>query len=182
LVDRPKQVIAVGVDVVDSVIGVILEFAIQVSRGADGANVIDVTRRSAGAGGRVRSRFANGGQAVARPRESLVPTGFQRTDGASTSLHVGARLTTDCEGTDVEVKIGITDSPRELVFTSTQTPSEVEDLVNNALGKGSDVLGLTDDKGRRFVVNSAKIAYVEIGVADARRVGFGIGSHAAKSE
>jgi Protein of unknown function (DUF3107) len=112
----------------------------------------------------------------------LVPTGFQRTEGASTSLHDGARLTSDCEGADVEVKIGITDSPRELVFTSTQTPSEVEDLVNNALGKGSDVLGLTDDKGRRFVVNSAKIAYVEIGVADARRVGFGIGSHAAKSE
>ena len=43
------------------------------------------------------------------------------------------------------------------------------------------MLGLTDDKGRRFVVNSTKIAYVEIGVADSRRVGFGIGSHAAKS-
>ncbi|MCV7328817.1 DUF3107 domain-containing protein [Mycobacterium cookii] len=81
----------------------------------------------------------------------------------------------------MEVKIGITDSPRELVFTSPQTPSEVEELVTTALAKGSDVLGLTDDKGRRFVVNSAKIAYVEIGVADARKVGFGIGSHAAKS-
>jgi hypothetical protein len=43
------------------------------------------------------------------------------------------------------------------------------------------VLGLTDDKGRRFLVNSAKIAYVEIGAADSRRVGFGIGSAAAKS-
>ncbi len=80
----------------------------------------------------------------------------------------------------MEVKIGITDSPRELVFNTAQTPSEVEELVTNALGKGSDVLALTDDKGRRFVVNSAKIAYVEIGVADARRVGFGIGA-AAKS-
>ena len=85
------------------------------------------------------------------------------------------------ERADVEVKIGITDSPRELVFTSTQTPSEVEELVNNALSKDSGVLALTDDKGRRFVVNSAKIAYVEIGVADARRVGFGIGSGAAKT-
>jgi hypothetical protein len=82
----------------------------------------------------------------------------------------------------VEVKIGITDSPRELVFTSAQSPGEVEKLVTAALGKDSDVLGLTDDKGRRFVVNSAKIAYVEIGVADARRVGFGIGSAAAKTE
>ncbi len=29
-------------------------------------------------------------------------------------------------------KIGITDSPRELVFSSAQTPSEVEELVSNA--------------------------------------------------
>jgi hypothetical protein len=83
------------------------------------------------------------------------------------------------EGTGVEVKIGITDSPRELVFSSSQTPSEVEALVSAALGKDSNVLGLTDDKGRRFLVNSTKIAYVEIGVADSRRVGFGIGSSSA---
>jgi Protein of unknown function (DUF3107) len=82
----------------------------------------------------------------------------------------------------VEVKIGITDSPRELIFTSPQTPSEVEALITAALdNKDSDVLGLTDDKGRRFVVHAAKIAYVEIGVADTRRVGFGIGSGAAKT-
>ena len=29
----------------------------------------------------------------------------------------------------MEVKIGITDSPRELVFTIAQTPAEVEELV-----------------------------------------------------
>ena len=81
----------------------------------------------------------------------------------------------------MEVKIGITDSPRELAFTSSQTPSEVEALVSAALAKDSNVLGLTDEKGRRFLVNSTKIAYVEIGVADSRRVGFGIGSSAAKS-
>jgi Protein of unknown function (DUF3107) len=85
------------------------------------------------------------------------------------------------EGADVEVKIGITDSPRELVFSSAQTPNEVEALVTAALGRDSDVLGLTDDKGRRFLVHAAKIAYVEIGVADARRVGFGLGSSAARN-
>jgi len=79
----------------------------------------------------------------------------------------------------VEVKIGITDSPRELVFASTQTPGEVEELVNNALREGSGVLSLTDERGRRFLINTTKIAYVEIGVADARRVGFGIGAEAA---
>lgn len=79
----------------------------------------------------------------------------------------------------MEVKIGVTDSARELVFTSAQTPDEVEELVTTALGKasagpeGPGVLALADEKGRRFLVQTAKIAYVEIGVADSRRVGFG---------
>ena len=83
------------------------------------------------------------------------------------------------EGATVEVKIGITDSPRELVFSSAQTPGEVEDLVSAALREGSDLVSLSDDKGRRFLIQTAKIAYVEIGAADARRVGFGIGADPA---
>ncbi len=86
----------------------------------------------------------------------------------------------------MEVKIGLTDSPRELVFASSQTPDEVEGLVDAAVQGNSGLLTLTDDKGRRFLIHAAKIAYVEIGVADARRVGFGIGSesgprHAGKA-
>jgi hypothetical protein len=79
----------------------------------------------------------------------------------------------------VEVKIGITDSPRELVLSSTQTPAEVEELVAAAVREGSGLLSLSDERGRRFLIQSAKIAYVEIGVADARRVGFGIGAESA---
>ncbi|HUH68246.1 MAG TPA: DUF3107 domain-containing protein [Mycobacterium sp.] len=78
----------------------------------------------------------------------------------------------------MEVKIGITDSPRELVFSSAQTPGEVEELVTAALREGSGLLSLSDDKGRRFLIHIAKVAYVEIGVADTRRVGFGIGANA----
>ena len=84
----------------------------------------------------------------------------------------------------MEVKIGVTDSPRELSFNSAQTPSEVEKLITDALGSNSGVLALTDDKGRRFLVQAARIAYVEIGAADVRRVGFGVGvvgSEAIKS-
>ncbi|HEY1443023.1 MAG TPA: DUF3107 domain-containing protein [Mycobacterium sp.] len=81
----------------------------------------------------------------------------------------------------MEVKIGITDSPRELVFSSPQTPGEVEDLVSAALREGSGLVSLSDDKGRRFLIQTTKIAYVEIGVADARRVGFGIGADSAAS-
>jgi hypothetical protein len=79
----------------------------------------------------------------------------------------------------VEVKIGITDSPRELVLSSAQTPSEVEELVSAALHEGSGLLALSDEKGRRFLIQSTKIAYVEIGAADSRRVGFGIGTDSA---
>jgi hypothetical protein len=76
----------------------------------------------------------------------------------------------------VEVKVGITDSPRELVFSSAQTPAEVEAAVSAALRDGSGLLGLTDEKGRRYLIQTASIAYVEIGAADSRRVGFGIGA------
>jgi len=85
------------------------------------------------------------------------------------------------KGAGVEVKIGVTDSARELVINSSQTPDEVEKLVSAALGKGTELLALTDEKGRRYLVQAAKIAYVEIGVADSRRVGFGIGADAASA-
>lgn len=87
-------------------------------------------------------------------------------------------MKTPTEGAPVEVKIGITDSPRELVFSSTQTPGEVEELVGAALRDDAGLLSLNDERGRRFLINTAKIAYVEIGVADARRVGFGVGAEA----
>lgn len=79
----------------------------------------------------------------------------------------------------MEVKIGITQSPRELVISSTQTPAEVEDLVGAALREDAGLLSLADERGRRFLINADKIAYVEIGVADTRRVGFGVGAEVA---
>lgn len=81
----------------------------------------------------------------------------------------------------MEVKIGITDSPRELVLASAQTPAEVEELVSTALSDGSGLLRLSDERGRRFLIHTTKIAYVEIGIADVRRVGFGIGADSAES-
>lgn len=80
----------------------------------------------------------------------------------------------------MEVKIGVTDSPRELILSSAQTPAEVEKLVSDALEANSGVLALTDEKGRRYLVQAARIAYVEIGAADARRVGFGVGAVGAE--
>ncbi|WP_313673065.1 DUF3107 domain-containing protein [Mycolicibacterium sp.] len=75
----------------------------------------------------------------------------------------------------MEVKIGVSDSPRELIFNSADMPEVVEHQIKEALAQGdTGVLSLIDDKGRRFLVQTAKIAYVEIGAADVRRVGFGV--------
>ena len=72
----------------------------------------------------------------------------------------------------MEVKIGVADTARELLINSGQTPEEVESLVTDALKDSSGTLALTDDKGRRYLVPSVRVAYVEIGTADSRKVGF----------
>ncbi|NLE82487.1 MAG: DUF3107 domain-containing protein [Rhodococcus sp.] len=72
----------------------------------------------------------------------------------------------------MEVKIGVIDSPRELVVSSEQTADEVESLVSGALSGKADVLTLADEKGRKYLVQASKIAYVEIGPTDPRKVGF----------
>jgi hypothetical protein len=72
----------------------------------------------------------------------------------------------------VEVKIGVQYAVRELVLESTQTPDEIEKAVNEALKTGG-LLTLVDERGRRVVVPSDRLAYVEIGEPQERRVGFG---------
>ncbi|GAA2332602.1 DUF3107 domain-containing protein [Saccharopolyspora halophila] len=74
----------------------------------------------------------------------------------------------------MEVKIGVVDSPRELTVESGETPQEIESFVADTLKKEESVLALSDVKGRRIMVPSSKVAYVEIGPADAPRVGFGV--------
>jgi hypothetical protein len=76
----------------------------------------------------------------------------------------------------VEVKVGIADTPREIVLTSDLTPDEVESLVADALKNPQGTLVLVDAKGARYVVPSSRVAYVEIGKADVRRVGFATSS------
>ncbi len=75
----------------------------------------------------------------------------------------------------MDVKIGVTDSNRELVVSSTSQPDEIEAQVNKSLEDGKGTLVLVDDKGRRVIVPSARIAYVEIAPAEGRRVGFSVG-------
>ena len=72
----------------------------------------------------------------------------------------------------MEVKIGVQQAPRELVLESAQGADEVAETVAAAL-KAGGVLTLADEKGRRVVVPVEKLAYVEIGEPESRRVGFG---------
>jgi hypothetical protein len=73
----------------------------------------------------------------------------------------------------VEVKIGVQHAPREIVMESKQTPDEVTSAVEAAMEKGTGLLSLTDEHGRKILVPADRVAYVEIGEASGRKVGFG---------
>jgi hypothetical protein len=72
----------------------------------------------------------------------------------------------------VEVKIGIQNAPRELMLETSTTAEEVESRLTEAIGT-SGVFILADQKGGKILVPASKIAYVELGGAEARRIGFG---------
>jgi len=71
----------------------------------------------------------------------------------------------------VEVKIGIQYAPRELVLETEADAEEVESALKAALADGG-VLVLPDAKGGKVLVPADKIAYLEFGGTEPRRVGF----------
>ncbi|MGH9041865.1 MAG: DUF3107 domain-containing protein [Acidimicrobiia bacterium] len=74
----------------------------------------------------------------------------------------------------MDVKIGVTYSPRELSVELEGKAEEMVASIQAALDNGTKVLWITDKKGRRVGVPTDKIAYVEIGEEDTgKRVGFG---------
>ena len=76
----------------------------------------------------------------------------------------------------MEIKIGVQSAPRELVLEVAMTAEELRAAIDEAVGvsaKSVGVLDLVDDRGRRVLVPGGKIAYVEIGEPEVRRVGFG---------
>ncbi|MER6060459.1 MULTISPECIES: DUF3107 domain-containing protein [unclassified Streptomyces] len=73
----------------------------------------------------------------------------------------------------MEVKIGVQYAPREIVLESGQSVEEVERLVSEALSGKTQLLTLQDEKGRKVLVPTDRLAYVEIGEPTVRKVGFG---------
>jgi Protein of unknown function (DUF3107) len=72
----------------------------------------------------------------------------------------------------VEVKIGIQNAPRELVVETDATVGDLERGLSTALADRG-VFIVRDEKGGKILVPADKIAYIELGSPEPRRVGFG---------
>jgi len=72
----------------------------------------------------------------------------------------------------VEVRIGIQMAPRELAVDTAASAEEIEQALTAALTDGK-VFVLVDEKGGTILVPADKIAYVELGSPETRRIGFG---------
>lgn len=73
------------------------------------------------------------------------------------------------------MRIGVTQAARELALELAEDGQEqAVAAIEAALSGAVDVLWLTDRKGRRVAVPSAKLAYVELSAdVSGRRIGFG---------
>ena len=72
----------------------------------------------------------------------------------------------------MEIRIGITNTGRELSFDTSESADGVKKSVASALDSGSTHLTFADVKGNQYVVPTANLAYIEIGSEESRRVGF----------
>lgn len=74
----------------------------------------------------------------------------------------------------MDVRIGVTQAPREItVEIDDAARDDLRARVEAALSGATDVLWLDDRRGRQVAVPAAKIAYVELGSPEERRIGFG---------
>jgi hypothetical protein len=72
----------------------------------------------------------------------------------------------------VEIKVGIQYVNREVVVETDESSADVEKAFAAAVADAA-VLTLTDTRGRRVMIPGDKIAYLELGEENARKVGFG---------
>ena len=72
---------------------------------------------------------------------------------------------------NTEIRIGIADSSQELHISSELTQEKVVAAAKESMDKGEALL-LTDVKGRQTLIPQSKIAFVEFGESEERKVGF----------
>lgn len=76
----------------------------------------------------------------------------------------------------MDVRIGVTQAPREINIELAEGADreELKSRVEAALAGATDVLWITDKRGKDVAIPSAKIAYIELGSSDGdRKIGFG---------
>lgn len=71
----------------------------------------------------------------------------------------------------MEIKIGIQSAPRELLVETESAADEIEAALTAAIAEDG-VFVVTDAKGGKILVPGDKIAYIELGSSETRRVGF----------
>ena len=71
----------------------------------------------------------------------------------------------------MQVTIGVKHATRELTL---DTSASQDDVLAALAGAATSDITLSDDKGRKVFVPAGSLAYVELGEAEPRRVGFGI--------
>ena len=72
----------------------------------------------------------------------------------------------------MEIKVGIQHVNREVVVETTETAVDVAKAFAEAIDSDG-VFTVSDERGRRVLIPSSKIAYVDLGEEHARKVGFG---------
>jgi len=72
----------------------------------------------------------------------------------------------------VEVRIGIQNVQRELMIETSMSQEDIEAALTAALAAEGGVFTLPDEKGGKVLVPAGKIAYIEVGGSDSRRIGF----------
>ena len=71
----------------------------------------------------------------------------------------------------MDIKFGFADTARELVISAAGDQAELTQKINSALADNS-TLELEDDKGRKYLVRTDRVVYVEVGPAKKQSVGF----------
>jgi hypothetical protein len=72
----------------------------------------------------------------------------------------------------MDITIGVQHIAREISLESEESAEAISQQVTEAINSNG-LLSLTDTKGRVVLVPASKIAYVDLGPATGRRVGFG---------
>ena len=72
----------------------------------------------------------------------------------------------------MEIKVGIQHVNREIVVETTESAADIQASLATALSDET-FFTVTDERGRKVLIPAAKIAYVDLGEENARKVGFG---------